>query len=246
MSLTGGAALQLKSNVRFQFETFKPKAPKVGRGALLREPVRSGLRVLGKVFGQHRNPCWLGFDLCQVFRSAGRGLTRVGYFAARDRISVLAVARRSRAGAAPGWPRSTGAGKAARGDARGRRCGRSAVRRGLNWPAHGGGGAAAPPRRRDTAAARRSPGRAGASSALRAADRRLSPARMVGASSFPTGLGRAAKGAGAVGSEEPRYRGGCGMEAAALCSRSDAAHCFGRRWSAGEDGPFWGGNGGYR
>lgn len=118
LSLTGGgAALQLESDVRFQFETLKPKAPKVGWGAPRWEPVRSGLRVTGIVFSQLQNPCWLGFDLCQMFRSAGRGLTDVRCFAARGRISVLAFARRSGARGAP----STGAAKAARGNARGRR-----------------------------------------------------------------------------------------------------------------------------
>lgn len=179
-----------------------------------------------------QNPCWLEFDPCRVLRSVGQGLGPCR-------------CRRWRARAAPGWPRSTGAGQAARRDARERGGRRSAVRTGLTRPALGRGRGGSSPLRA-TAAARRSPGRAAASSALRAADRRGFPARMVGASSFPTGLGRAAKGAGEVGSEEPRYRGGCGMEAAALCSRSDAAHCFGRPWSAGEDGPFWGGNGGYR
>lgn len=82
LSLTGGAAAQLESDVRFQFETLKPKAPQVGWGAPLREPVRRERPVRPKSGVKSVQPApepnWLGFDPCQLFRSAGRGLTLVG------------------------------------------------------------------------------------------------------------------------------------------------------------------------
>lgn len=71
-----------------------------------------------------QNPCWPGFDPCRVIRSVGQDLGPCR-------------CRRWRAGAARGWPRSSGAGQAARGDAGGaHRVNGAAL----------GGGAAAPPR----------------------------------------------------------------------------------------------------